>query len=463
MQRRIASFCLIAGVAAGASAAEGVLPVRAGDRVTGQVRACGDRHLLAVDLVRGDRFRARVRVARELTEDLTVRVYDATGLLVNQQARVRVVAGETLVGPFRVASTGTHLVQVTTFTRHEIPYEVTTDVRRAPRRSAALRAGTPRTLRVAAGSLLQVRGLRADSPVTVTAPGEPPLELLPGTPRHAALVGDGLAAPASGDYVVELPEGAGRARVRVVAPSRRTGTTVAFPELPDERTSVSTWYPDTGWLADPRLAAAGDHEPPVALPPADGATGAGDALADAPAAPTADAGRALYANTSGALGHTGGVGMPIAPRPTLDETLVRGTAEPAAEGVVYTYELDDPALGRLRYRVRFAVAGRGAGAPLSLDGPVALHWTVTGDAALHAGTWTLTHDPARGVDVLEGAETVVDRTNTTLRTSAAGYAVPRDGSAPRGVLTWSVDAPQGGALTRTESFDGRGGAQVDLR
>ncbi len=45
---------------------------------------------------------------------------------------------------------------------------------------------------------------------------------------------------------------------------------------------------------------------------------------------------------------------------------------------------------------------RGSLAPIALDGVVEMQWTVVGDAPFHEGTWTLTTDGMRGVEVLDG-------------------------------------------------------------
>jgi hypothetical protein len=445
--------------------AEGVLPVRAGDRVNGEVRWCGDRHVLAVELVKGETFKAKVRVGRALLEDITVRVYDPTGLSLNSE-HVRTNASIARVGPFRATESGTHLIQLTTFTRHEIPYDVTTQVRSKKRRAMRLKEGRAKTFVAPAGAVLRLRGVKDGGTVALGLPGEA-AEALPADGFCLrALLGDGLTLPVGGTYTLQALEGAGRPRAIVKAPAKKLRREVAFPELPDDRGAVATWYDDTGWVADPLLEAPADHEPPVSVPdpnapPADPIEGR--TLTEAPSAPpTADA-RDDFSVEDPLGGHLAGLGMPIAPVPTIEQALVLGAQESFGDGPSYVFEQAVPGIGTVTYRVQFLVAGRAALAPLSLDGRTSMRWWVEGDGAFHEESWTLTVDPDRGVEVLDGSATYIGAGFETVQSAAAAYTLPVDGRAPSGVLTWGVESAANGAFLRTETHDGRGGVGVTIR
>lgn len=456
---------LVLAAAAPALSAEGVFPVRAGDRVNGEVRRCGDRHVLAVELVEGETFKAKVRVGKALAEDITVRVYDPTGLSLNAQ-HVRATGSIAKVGPFRATESGTHLIQLTTFTRHEIPYDVTTKVRSKKRRALRLKAGKVRSVVASAGSVLRVRGLPEGGTIALGAPGEEPQELEPGGFCLRALQGDGLTLPEGGTYTLTVPAGSGRPRVIIRAPQKGARHEVSFPELPEDPDVVAGWYDDTGWVADPLLRAPADHEPPVSVP--DPGTPApapvpGTTLTLAPSAPATSGAKDGFAVPDPLGGHAAGLGMPIAPIPTIEDAVERGRVEAYGDGPSYVYEADVTGVGAVTYRVQFTVGGRAALAPLALDGRTSMHWWVEGGGAFHEESWTLSFDATRGVEVLDGAATFVGPGFETIRSAATAYTLPTDGRLPSGTVTWGVESAAAGTFLRTETHDGLGGVGVVLR
>ena len=459
---------LVAGalaLAAPALGAEGVFPVRAGDRVSGEVRWCGDRHILAVELVKGETFKAKVRVGKALLEDITVRVYDPTGLSLNAR-NVRTTGSVARIGPFRATESGTHLIQLTTFTRHEIPYDVTTSVKSRKRRSLRLREGAEKTVVAPAGAVLRIRGLREGGTIALGLPGEDALPLEIDGFCLRALQGDGLTLPEGGAYTLSALAGAGRPRVTITAPGASARREVTFLELPDDRGSVATWYDDTGWVDDPRLRAPADHEPPVSVPdpsapPA--APIAGRTLTQAPTAPPDTAARDGFSVVYSVGGHLAGLGMPIAPVPTIEQAVGLGRIEQFGEGPSYVFTTPIPGLGDVTYRVQFLVGGRAALAPLSLDGRTSLRWWVDGSSAFHQETWTLTVDPDRAIEVLDGSATFVGPGFETVKSSATAYTLPVDGRAASGSVSWGIESVQSGSFLRTETHDGLGSIVVTLR
>ncbi len=451
--------------AAPAFAAEGVLPVRAGDRVEGNIRRCGDRHVLAVELVRGEKLRVKVRPATDFVQDLTVRFYDPTGLLANDPANVRVNSGTTVVGPYRITDSGTHLLSITTTTRHGLPYEVFTKVKGRRGRSVRLKAGRDGRVVAAAGSVLRIRGLDDEARVTLRFPGGAAEILKTGSACLEALTGSGLTLPEGGTYGVSVS--AGRAKLRIRAPGRTAVRTLVFPELPDDQGSVSAWYDDAGWVADPFASAPADHEPPVSVPvpgaPRPPSSTEVATLLEAPNSPFTPSARAVFGVATNPGGHQAGIGMPIAPIPTIDEALTFGTVEAFNSGPSYVYDVDRPGLGSVRYRVQFVVGGRAALAPVALNGNVTLRWRAEGGGTFHEETWALSFDAARDLEVLDGSATFIGRGFTTIRSSASGFALPVDGSAPYGTISWAIDSPTDGAFVRSEVHDGTGAVDVELR
>ncbi len=460
----VALVVLCAPLASVSSAAEGVLPLAAGDHVEGSLDRCGDRHVLRVDMARGERFKARVRLLRELSSHVTLRMYDPTGLEINGRARVRSQSSNVVVGPFRVTETGAHHIQLATFTRHGIGYEVRTAIARRGRKK--LRLGgkrRERTVTAAAGSVIRVRDARGDTPIRIDLPGGGGIDVLPGTAAMDALLGAGLTVPTSGTVTVSLPEG-GRARVVVGGPTHRGGASIDFPALPQDTSTVSAFYGDSGWVPDPRLTAAADNAAavsitgesvPLPMPP--------DILrlGDATPAPATEAGRFTLADPTLAGGPVDGVGMPIAPIPTLADVVANGEQELFGVGPSYSYSVDDPALGALTYRVHFSVGGSPSLAPIALDGVVEMQWTVVGDASFHQGTWTLTTDAVRGVEVLDGSETRVDRSFRTVASRANAYLSPLDGTPAVGELRWAF-LDTGITFERREIHDGTGGVALTI-
>ena len=53
------------------------------------------------------------------------------------------------------------------------------------------------------------------------------------------------------------------------------------------------------------------------------------------------------------------------------------------------------------------------------------------------GQWLLAQDEPRGLQVLDGRESWIDRLNRSRDSFAAGFTVPSDGTWPSGRLVWS--------------------------
>jgi len=458
-----------------AIAAEGVLPVRAGDTVNGTLARCGDRHVLRVDLVRGEVFRAKVQAEREFAADITLRIYAPDGTLVNGQANVRGIRAGSKLGPFVARETGTYHVQLSTFTRHGLAYTFRTQARRRRGARVRLRGDRGRAFTATAGSLLRLRGAGASRGVLLTLPNGTSTEIAAGSACLTALTGEGLTAPVGGRYFLSLLDG-GRARLHSRPPSRHATRTLAFPILPGDETRVSAWYEDAGWVADPIRQAPSDHEPPSSTqptePPVTPPPGVSVSILTTPnAPPTPQQGLAL-ADPLLTGGLADGVGMPISPVPTIEETLENGTLETFGEGPSYVFDKVHPQLGTLTYRVHFLVGGIAALAPVSplglgaSGGGITMRWTVTGGAQTHDGRWTITWDGLRRVEVLDGSETLIDASSRIVQSAANGLTVPADGSPPSGELiyhvNWSNGPFAGGQFRRVETHDGLGSINVTI-
>lgn len=444
-----------------ASASEGVLPVRSGDEVSGVLNFCGDRHVLRAELVPGERLRLHVRTPT--VELPTVRIFDPTGLDVSSRANLREVNGVILAGPVRAGLAGSHLISIATFSRHGLAYEAKARVLRKKRRRVRLGKRRPwRSFTVAAGSTLQLRGLRGTARVALGLPGEEPRQLEPDSAALTALLGDGLTAPRGGRYTVALDGGRGRARVRVLAP-RGGGDALEFPELPAG--GVADWYPDTGWVLRPGVSAPADHEPPVTVPDPDAPRPSQPTVQTVTEAPTASRSvttRDRYADPAAWEGALSGLGMPLAPAPSIEEAVSLGAVETFGGGPTYAYAVAHEGFGTLTYRVSFLVGGVQSLAPLTFDGNVVMRWDVTGAAPFHQGSWTLSFDPDRGVEVLDGSETVVDVRSRAVTSTAERFTLPTAGGVPAGTLGWAVASPTEGNFTRNETYDGLSSVLVEV-
>lgn len=468
MRRTLIALTAALGLAAPAFAGEGVLPVRAGDRVEGTLARCGDRHVLRLDLTRGEVLRARVDAERAFAADITLRIYGPDGTLVNTEANVRGIRAGSKLGPFQVTETGTYHVQLSTFTRHELDYVLRTTSRRRPRARVRLRGTGTRRFTAAAGSVVRVRGGGAARGVSLTLPGDDELVLAAGSACLTALTSSGLAVPAGGQYTVALADG-GRARLVAQPPARRSGRTLEFPALPDDAAQVAAWYDDSGWVADPLRQAPADHEPPsttrptepTPLPPVEPGL---PSVIVAPNAPSSPESGLPLGDAQHEGGVASGVGMPIAPVPTIEQAL-GGSVEPFGEGPSYVFDVEHAELGTLSYRVHFVVGGGVTQAPVSARGGVTMRWAVSGGGtATHEGRWTLTWDGPRGVEVLEGSETLIDASSRHVQSAANGFSLRSDGGPSAGRLTYSVswlNGPfPGGEFRRVETYDGLGATET---
>ncbi len=458
-----------------AMAAEGVLPIRAGDTVSGTLAQCGDRHVLRVDLVRGEVFRAKVQAEREFAADITLRIYSPDGTLVNSEASVRGIRAGSKLGPFVARQTGTHHVQLSTFTRHGLEYTLRTKARKRKTARVRLRGNRGRAFTATAGSHLQLRGGGASGGVLLTLPDGTNTEIAADSACLTALTGDGLTAPMGGRYFVGLLDG-GRARLVSRPPSRTATRLLDFPVLPGDTTRVSAWYEDAGWVVDPLRQAPADHEPPSSTrptdPPVDPPPGVAVSILTTPNAPATPQDGFALADPLITGGLADGVGMPISPVPTIAETLEHGTLEEFGAGLSYVFDKPHPALGTLTYRVHFLVGGTASRAPISPVGPgasggaITMRWTVTGGAPTHEGRWTITWDGLRRVEVLDGSETLIDASSRVVQSAANALTVPVDGGPPSGELIYHVDWSNGpfpgGAFRRVETHDGLGDREVTI-
>jgi hypothetical protein len=443
---------LVLAAAAVASAGEGSIPVRPGDVVSGTLVRCGDRQVFETELAQGEKLTVGVALT-DASAAPELRIETADGEDVTGAARIRSSAGLIQAGPFRVPSSGVYRISLSSSSAHEVDYAAWTRIAR--RRAQNVRvppSGRTVSVVAAAGSTLSIVTRRGDSPALVAGfPGEAPRELVPGDPLLAALAGGGLSAPSAGTYTFAAADRAAF-RVRVTPPATVTPRTVTFPVLTGADT-VTAWYAGAGWVVATTAAAPATHEPLPAPDPAPPAAAA-PTLADFVATPAPVPSMADAASVTTDLGPDRGVGMPLTGAPHLAEIFVRGVATDTAAGRSYALTVPRPGFGDVTYRVSFTVDGRPAAAPLSFDGRLSMTWTVTSAAPVHAGRWTLTFDPVRDVQVLDGVESFTDAAGRTTAASARGFAAGAAGG-PTGVLAWSRDDPWNEtSVVRRETWSG---------
>lgn len=473
---RVAPLAAVAGGLAVAAlsgaravAAEGVLPVRPGDTVSGTLLNCYDRQIAEVQLLRGEVFRMRVHTTHATNDDVSLRVTDPDGVPASAAANVRQVGGEIVAGPFRAAQSGTWRFEIGTLTAHGAQYEATTQVRRTSKRTVTLVAGKPgAVVAAAAGSTFTLRASPGAATPTISL--RRPLDthaqvFVPGSAEMAALTGAGLAAPVSGNYELGCAAGKGRVKVTVTPPRAAAPEAVEFPALPEDPHAVAAWQGSGGWLLDhTRSAPDADGnlpEPPPAAPAT--SPWSGSIVEDCPA--PGEASEAGLADPGVFTGPGAGVGLPAAGIPRLDDVLRLARAETTSGATSYVMTRTSDTLGEVTTRVWFLVDGLPARAPLALDGRVAVRWTDTGGTQQVQGTWTLSFDRARGAQVLNGAESRFPDPGRAVTSSAAGFTLPvLPGAWPQGALTTSVVDPRRSQdFTRTESFTGAASVDVTVR
>jgi hypothetical protein len=455
----VISSAAAALLAATALAGEGSLPVRAGDTVSGTLVRCGDRQVFETEVAAGEKFRVDVVLA-DVTAAPELRIETQDGTDVTSLARVRSGGGSIVAGPFRAPESGVYRVSLTSSAAHEVVYAATPRVARRRAQSVHIPPGG-RTASVvaAAGSTLTLGVRRGTTPTIVAGfPGEPLHQLAPGDPLLAALAGGGLSAPCAGTYTFAIAAGSG-ARLRVAPPAAVAPKMILFPPLPDAGT-VNAWYPSIGWVAAPATEPAPVPSPaaPPEVPLFWSTALAGMLGTSAPVPSLAEA-----ADVTKWLGPADGVGMPLAGEPMLEEIFGSGVATDTASGRSYDVTVPRPGLGDVTYHVAFSVDGRLVAAPLSLSGRVSISWTVTSGAPSHSGHWTLTLDPVRNVEVLDGSESLTDAAARTTSAAARGFAV-RSGtpSWPSGALTWGRDDPRNAtSVVRRETYDGTSTVHVE--
>ena len=460
-----APFLLAAG-APRADAAEGRLPVQPGDTIRGTLTRCRDRQVAEFELLQGEVFQFRVRSTNVHNESILVRVLDPRGLPSNDVADVRLVGGQIVAGPFRVARSGTWAFEISTVTAHGAEYEALTSIRRTRATTARL-GGRVRgaTVAAAAGATIRVRGGKVPA-LALQRPGETTgVVFAPDSAAMAALRGDGLSAPVSGSYTFSTASRSGPARIRVTPPARRAAQIVEFPDLPVDPNAVASWQTTAGWYVDATRKApdeAGDT-PPLAPPIPATSPFSGSLTDDCPA--PGEATVVTHLSVAELFpGPVSGVGLPAAGIPRLDDVVQHARVEETATGPVYVMTRTSAALGEVTTRVRFFVDGRTSRAPLALDGRVVVRWTDEGGPQQLQGSWMLAFDSVRGVQVLDGAESgTPDGVRTTAR-SATGFALAESpGAWPRGRLALAFkDQRLGADFLRTETYDGAAAVTVDV-
>ena len=456
----VSAALLIAAGAPVADAAEGVFAIRAGDRVDGVLEDCGERHVLRLELVRGEVFRMRVRSAQDVAADITLQIYGPDGTLVNPEAGVRAVNTGSRLGPFRVTESGTYDIQLSTVTRHHIPYKVTSSVRKRRARAVPLRRGHARRVVAASGSRLRLRG-GANAALELTPPRGETVAVSVGSAEHDALRGAGLAAPVGGTYLVTAT---GRARLIVQPPGRRARRTLEFPALPPNPERVSAWYDEAGWVSDPRVVAPPDHQPPSSAGGREPAPPPNVSLTDRPSAGLRSLDLLPLADTTHSGGPNAGVGLPLAPPPSLADAVRDGEVVELGTGPAYVYSVPHTDFGTLTYTVRFAVGGVSSLAPLPTEtGRVTLRWSVTStDSPSHTGEWSFTVDPLRSVEVLDGTESWVGPASRLVQSSSSALTAPFDGGPVSGRAVLVLDSNTHGAFRRVEEHDGLGETVVTV-
>lgn len=459
----LAVACVAAAAPPAADAGEGVLPVPAGDGVRGTLARCGDRHVAEVELLRGETLRVRVAATGLDTEAVQLRVVDPTGWNVSPDAHVRVADGAIVAGPYRVAVSGVHRLEVTSFSRHDTAYELTTSVRRLRPAPATLGERRPSAdIAVAAGATLRIRA-RGEPSLALRAPGaDGAVVLAPDGPELRALRGGGLAAPRSGVYTLELLGGSRRVRVAASRAPRRAPRFEEFPTLPAAPTAVASWQGAAGWVVDRSVLAPDEHGTPPPPPPPPPLTSPWlGAVADpAPSLPDV----APLADPGHWTGPGDGVGRPFSGLPSVADVLRDGVAADLGAGPVYRIERPTESGVALRYDVRFEVDGRPARAPVTGGGRTTVHWHVEGGTPWRTGDWVRSFDPERGVDVLDGVETLQESSFRTLQVAARGFAVETEpGAWPTGGITLAVtDSRPGLGFSRRETYDGTPRVAVEV-
>lgn len=446
--------------------AEGALPIRPGDTVRGTLANCYDRQVSEVQLLRGEVFHVRLHSTHAPNDSVQLRVHDPDGIPSSTEARVRLVGSEVVAGPFRVWASGAWRLEIGTLTAHGAAYEATTRVKRTRAASATLGGRRSSvTIAAAAGATIRVRGRNLPT-LGVRRPTESNgIVLAPDSAEFAAIVGDGLAAPVSGNYEFTSVAGGGRARITVTPPSRFSGETLDFPALPEDPNAVATWLGSGGWFRDHGRSAPDAQGTITPPPPAAAPTSpwSGSIVEDCPA-PGEAAGIESLADASLFVGPASGVGLPAPGTPRLDDVLRFGRVETPSGGPTYVLARTSDALGTVTTRVRFFVDGRPSLAPVAIDGRVTVRWTDEGGTQNVDGNWTLSHDADRGVEVLDGTEVRLPEVGRTLTSSARGFALPaKPGSWPQGTLTLAVGDPSRGTdFVRRETFDGAASVRVDI-
>ncbi|MCE9635152.1 MAG: hypothetical protein K8T90_05535 [Planctomycetes bacterium] len=457
---------LVSSVMTGASAAEGVLPVRPGDTVSGTLLNCYDRQIAEIQLLRGETFRIRLHTTHATNDDVNLRVFDPDGIPASVAANVRQVGGEVVAGPFRASQSGTWRFEIGTLTAHGAQYEARTQIKRTAKRTATVVAGRAGVvIPAAAGSTFTLRGSNTTT-VSFRRPEESVAQVFaPDSAEMVALTGAGLSAPVSGNYELGCPAGKGRVKITVTPPRAAAPDAVTFPALPEDAHAVAAWQGSGGWLLDhTRSAPDADGVLPVPEPAAPPTSPwSGSIVEDCPA--PGEATDTTLDDAHAFDGPAAGVGMPTAGIPRLDDVVRYARIETSSGVASYVLTRHSDTLGDVTTRVWFTVDGQPSRAPIAIDGRVAVRWTDTGGTQQVQGTWVLAFDAIRGVQVLNGSESRFPDPGRAVTSSAAGFALPvLPGAWPQGTLTTSVTDPRrGDDFTRTEAFTGAASVTVAVR
>lgn len=450
-----------------ALAAEGVISVQGNDTITGRIAECFDTHAFEIELARGDVLRLRIQPTS--IGSITARIVAPHGFEVNHAARLRTRGNTVLIGPFRVRQSGVYHVGFSTGGEHGVEYEAQTRVRHRGRKVLRLSNRKPgRSFVLPAGTTLQVQARRGLPVIAMTQPGEFSAETIGSDdPRMAALLTGGLAIPRAGLYhferrVLDADVDATKVRMVLTPPESPEPREIRFPDLPDDRPHSVSWYGDA-WVVPPveRTEATRDGTqaaPPAYEPPATeaGASPWMRSLTGFPAiGPVATHDAAAQPGVW--AGPAACVGLPLAGVPSLAEVLAEGALDETASMPVYVFTREVPGADPVTFRVRFEVDGVAVPAPLSMNGLMTMIWStrsVAGAATDHRGSWSLSLDPVRELQVLDGSDSWVDARHRTVATRADGFTLPTNGNWPSGALAWGTADPRNPNVARSERYDG---------
>jgi hypothetical protein len=266
MNGRSASFVLVVGgavlaAAAAATAGEGAATLAAGDGVRGTLSE-GDTQVFKVDLAKGDAWSFVVTRAAQSRMLMHVAFLDPDGREIAAAARLRyrLAGARVTLGPYRAATSGVYVVQLTADAR-DGAYEATSTVRVPRRRTYHLTARNQTAVVDARrGAVLSLKSVSRTPHVGVAYPGTGNIPSPPDAATLASLRGGGLSVGESGVYRFATQASA-QIDVVLVNPPRSAPRTLFLPPLPQDGGDLGDqWYWNEGWRPStsdaPPLAAA---------------------------------------------------------------------------------------------------------------------------------------------------------------------------------------------------------------